>query len=110
VVVSRSRTSPQLAALATSLGGRAPVALGSSGLKAVVVASGDHDVYLQLGRAGMRWDACSSDALVRAAGGLLTDTTGAAIDYAAPELANTRGLLVTNGRLHPRVIDALAQA
>jgi 3'(2'), 5'-bisphosphate nucleotidase len=109
MVVSRSRTSPQLAALAASLGGRAPVPLGSSGLKAVVVASGDHDIYLQPGRAGMRWDACSSDALVRAAGGLLTDTSGAAIDYTAPELANTRGLLVTNGLLHPRVIDALAR-
>jgi 3'(2'), 5'-bisphosphate nucleotidase len=110
MVVSRSRTSPQLAALGAALGGRAPLPLGSSGLKAVVVASGDHDIYLQPGRAGMRWDACSSDALVRAAGGLLTDTSGAPIDYAAPELANTRGMLVTNGLLHQRVIDALARS
>jgi 3'(2'), 5'-bisphosphate nucleotidase len=109
MVVSRSRTSPQLAVIGASLGAGTPVALGSSGLKAVVVASGDHDIYLQPGRAGMRWDACSSDALVRAAGGLLTDTSGAPIDYATPELANTRGLLVTNGLLHQRVIDALVR-
>ena len=49
-------------------GGRPPVVLGSSGLKAAVVATGDHDVYLQPGRAGMRWDACSSDALVARGG------------------------------------------
>ena len=89
------------------MGGRAPVALGSSGLKAVVVATGEHDIYLQPGRAGMRWDACSSEALVQAAGGKLTETSGATIDYGARELANTRGLLATNGALHERVIEAL---
>ncbi len=108
MVVSRSRTPPQLAALATSIG-RAPVILGSSGLKAVVVATGDHDIYLQPGRAGMRWDACSSDALVRAAGGQFTDQGGATIDYATPELVNANGLLATNGLLHERIMEALAR-
>jgi 3'(2'), 5'-bisphosphate nucleotidase len=107
MVVSRSRTAPQLAQLAGAMGGRSPVALGSSGLKASLVATGEHDIYLQPGRAGMRWDACSSEALVRAAGGQLTETGGAAIDYADPDLANTRGLLATNGLLHERVIEAL---
>jgi 3'(2'), 5'-bisphosphate nucleotidase len=108
MVVSRSRTPPQLAALATSIG-RAPVVLGSSGLKAVMVATGEHDIYLQPGRAGMRWDACSSDALVQAAGGRFTETGGATITYATPELLNTRGLLATNGLLHERLIEALAR-
>ena len=110
VVVSRSRTAPQLAQLATAMGGRAPVALGSSGLKAAVIAAGEHDIYLQAGRAGMRWDACSGEALVRAAGGLLTETSGATIDYAQPDLANTRGLLAANPVLHARVIEALGRA
>lgn len=109
VLVSRSRTQPQLAALASTMGGRAPVALGSSGLKAVLVATGDHDVYLQPGRAGMRWDACASDALVRAAGGELTDVGGTAIDYANPDIVNHNGLLATNGLLHRRVIEAFAK-
>ena len=108
VLVSRSRTQPQLTALAAALGGRAPVALGSSGLKAVLVATGDHDVYLQPGRAGMRWDACASEGLVRAAGGELTEVSGASIDYANPDITNRNGLLATNGLLHRRVIDAFA--
>ena len=42
---------------------------GSAGLKGALVATGAHDVYVQPGRAGMRWDACATEALVRAAGG-----------------------------------------
>ena len=108
VLVSRSRTPPQLAALASVLGGRAPVALGSSGLKAVLVATGDHDVYVQPGRAGMRWDACASEGLVRAAGGELTELGGGPVDYANPDITNRNGLLATNGLLHRRVVEAFA--
>jgi 3'(2'), 5'-bisphosphate nucleotidase len=107
MVVSRSRTPPQLAVLATAMGGRAPTVTGSSGLKAVLVATGDHDVYLQPGRAGLRWDACSGEAIVRAAGGEFTEAEGAPIDYALPDIVNTRGLLATNGLLHQRVIEAI---
>ena len=57
----------------------------------------------------MRWDACASEALVRAAGGELTDAGGAPIDYAIPDLVNSRGLLATNGLLHRRAVDALKQ-
>ena len=109
IVVSRSRASPQITALASRTGARAPVPHGSSGLKAVLVAIGANDVYVQPGPAGMRWDACASEALVRAAGGELTDARGAPIDYATPDLVNSRGLLATNGRLHRRVVDALKQ-
>jgi len=109
IVVSRSRSSPRIAALASKTGTHAPIPHGSSGLKAVLVAVGANDIYVQPGPAGMRWDACSSEALVRAAGGELTDAGGAPIDYAIPDLANSRGLLATNGLLHRRVVDALKQ-
>ena len=107
VVVSRSRSSPRLASLGTAIGQKPPVPLGSSGLKAAVVATGEHDVYLQPGRAGMRWDSCPSDALVRAAGGEFTDTSGRPLDYASPELVNTGGLLASNGLLHAGAVEAL---
>jgi 3'(2'), 5'-bisphosphate nucleotidase len=107
MVVSHSRTPPQLAHLAKAIGCRAPVALGSSGLKAVVVATGEYDIYVQPGRAGMRWDACSGEALVRAAGGAMSEASGATLDYSSPEIVNARGLLATNGLLHERVIAAL---
>ena len=60
------------------------------------------------GRAGLRWDACATEALVNAAGGRCTDADGQPIDYSSEELVNTRGLVATNGRFHGSVIEALA--
>jgi 3'(2'), 5'-bisphosphate nucleotidase len=107
VVVSRSRTPPELVALVASLGAKPAVPHGSSGLKGVLVATGEADAYLQPGRAGMRWDACATEALVRAAGGECTDADGAPFAYASGELANARGLVATNGALHAAVLVAL---
>ncbi|MBV9947173.1 MAG: 3'(2'),5'-bisphosphate nucleotidase CysQ, partial [Myxococcales bacterium] len=105
--VSRSRNPERVRAAASAMGAREAVSHGSSGLKGVLVAKGVHDVYLQPGNAGMRWDACATEALVRAAGGECTDAGGVAFDYAATDLRNDRGLLATNGRLHPAVVAAL---
>ena len=59
--------------------------------------------------AGKRWDACAADALVTAAGGILTDTHGDAIDYRAPSLSNDRGLVCSNRHVHRSLIDGLAE-
>jgi 3'(2'), 5'-bisphosphate nucleotidase len=107
-VVSRSRRPARATAFIASVGGEPPIAHGSSGLKGVLVALGEADVYLQPGAAGMRWDACATDALVRAAGGELTDAHGSSIDYTARELVNSRGMIATNGKIHRAVVDALA--
>ena len=109
VVVSRSRTPERIPAIVAAMGAREAVRHGSSGLKGALVATGIHDVYVQPGRAGMRWDACATDALVRAAGGELTDAAGDPLDYARPELENLRGLLATNGRVHAAAIEVLRQ-
>lgn len=107
VVVSRSRTHPGLAALVHSMGTSVPVAHGSSGLKAVLVATGAYDAYLQPGAAGMRWDACASEAIVRAAGGECTQDDGTPFEYESGALINSRGLVATNGLVHPSFIASL---
>jgi len=108
IVLSRSRVSPRLATLVDSLGAREVVRHGSSGLKGALVAVGVRDAYLQPGRAGMRWDACATEALVEAAGGRCTDADGQPIDYRSEDLVNSRGLVATNGHLHDAVLQALA--
>jgi 3'(2'), 5'-bisphosphate nucleotidase len=105
-LVSRSRAPDRAAAFVASLAGRPAVPHGSSGLKGVLVALGEADVYVQPGRAGMRWDACATDALVRAAGGELTELDGAELDYKNGEIVNERGMLATNGKLHQAVVQA----
>jgi 3'(2'), 5'-bisphosphate nucleotidase len=106
-VVSRSRTPDRIPALVASVGGAPPVPHGSSGLKGVLVATGVHDVYLHPGNAGCRWDACATEALVRAAGGECTTADGTRFDYASGEIDNSRGMVASNGRLHAAVLEAL---
>ena len=106
-VISRSRAPDRLEALVARVGGAAPVRHGSAGLKGVLVATGVFDAYLQPGHAGMRWDACATEALVRAAGGECTTQDGASFDYRTANLDNSRGLVATNGRVHAAVVDAL---
>ncbi len=106
-VVSRSRAPERVQALAAKMGAREALPRGSSGFKAVLVATGAHDVYLQPGNAGMRWDACATEALVRAAGGQCTQEDGSPFEYDSAHLTNDRGLVATNGALHDQVISAL---
>ncbi|HXN32776.1 MAG TPA: 3'(2'),5'-bisphosphate nucleotidase CysQ [Polyangiaceae bacterium] len=108
-VVSRSREPDRVKALAASMGAREAVSRGSSGLKGVLVATGVHDVYLQPGNAGMRWDACATEALVCAAGGECTEGDATRFDYRSEDLVNARGLVATNGLLHGSVMAALRE-
>jgi 3'(2'), 5'-bisphosphate nucleotidase len=55
----------------------------------------------------MRWDACATEALVRAAGGACTQADGTAFDYATSSIENSAGLVATNGTLHAAVLEAL---
>jgi 3'(2'), 5'-bisphosphate nucleotidase len=109
-VVSRSRAVERAMRLAAVVGASKVVPHGSSGLKGVLVANGVYDVYVQPGNAGMRWDACATEALVRAAGGACTQEDGSTFDYADGELHNRRGLIATNGRLHQAVVEAIRKA
>ena len=106
-VVSRSRSDQRTVDSAKAMGARQVMPHGSSGLKGVLVAIGTYDVYMQPGVAGMRWDACATEALVRAAGGACTQQDGSPFEYADGELRNRLGLVATNGRLHKAVIDAI---
>jgi len=107
IVVSRSRAPARIEAFVASIGAARAVPMGSSGLKGVLVATGDHDVYIQPGRAGMRWDACATEALVVAAGGACTDAYGGAFDYGTADIENSRGLVASNELVHAALIQAL---
>lgn len=109
LVGSRSHRSPQLERALARLAPRDIKVMGSAGLKGTLVAKGDVEAYVAPGYAGKRWDACAADALVAAAGGVLTDTYGDAIDYRAPSLSNDRGLLASNGRVHDELVRALEE-
>ena len=110
VVASRSRMPPIVTSVVAALHTSPPRPHGSSGLKGALVSTADADIYLQPGAAGMRWDACATDALVHAAGGKLTQADGTSFDYASGEVENRRGMVATNGLLHDAVLQALKEA
>jgi 3'(2'), 5'-bisphosphate nucleotidase len=83
--------------------------MGSAGLKGAQIAEGLAEAYVDTGASTKRWDACAIDALVTAAGGRVSDVSGAPIDYRGPSLANERGLLASNGLLHEAILVKLAK-
>lgn len=82
VAVSRFHRSKRVDAKLATLGARELVPVGSAGLKAVRVASGELQLYAHPSSGKVKlWDACGPDAIVRAAGGVLTDARGTPFDY-----------------------------
>lgn len=109
LVGSRSHRSPKLEQALNRLNPREIRVMGSAGLKGTLVASAEVEAYVAPGYAGKRWDAAAADALVTAAGGILTDTYGDPIDYRSASLSNDRGLLATNGHVHNTLLRAFEQ-
>jgi 3'(2'), 5'-bisphosphate nucleotidase len=109
IVASRSHRNRRLDSALAGLGAREVRPMGSAGLKGAQVAEGLADGYVDTGASTKRWDACAIDALVTAAGGRLSDVTGAPIDYRGPTLANERGLVVSNGLTHEAILAKLAR-
>jgi len=108
--VSRSHRPKDLEAVLKQLGGPRELPCGSVGVKIARVAMGRADLYVHPGGGAKKWDACAPEAVIRAAGGELTDVFGARIDYAELELGALRGLCASNGRLHDAATRAARDA
>lgn len=108
VLVSRSHRSRDAEGKLQQLGAGKLVPCGSAGVKAVKIACGEGDAYVQPGKAGKRWDSCAPEAIVRAAGGRATDGRGRTIEYATAEIQNEHGFVCANAALHPEILQKLA--
>jgi len=82
--------------------------------KYAMVACGDADLYLRLPREvapkHKAWDHAAGTALVMAAGGMVTDIDGSPLDFSlGPILLKNKGMIVSNGRIHERVLKAVRE-
>ncbi|MCA9029198.1 MAG: 3'(2'),5'-bisphosphate nucleotidase [Planctomycetaceae bacterium] len=82
--------------------------------KYAVVARGEADLYLRLPtRKDYRekiWDHAGGVLVVEEAGGKATDVDGKELDFSlGSELANNRGVVVTNGHIHDVVLQAVGK-
>ncbi|MBT3293848.1 MAG: 3'(2'),5'-bisphosphate nucleotidase [Verrucomicrobia bacterium] len=90
-----------------------PVRIDSQ-CKYAIVARGEATTYLRLPRAGSTyeekiWDHAAGVIVVTEAGGSVSDTRGAPLDFSLGRtLRNNTGVTATNGALHAMVVDALA--
>jgi 3'(2'), 5'-bisphosphate nucleotidase len=79
------------------------------------IAAGDAELYLRLPRINSNrphstWDHAPGAALVMAAGGMVTDIDGSPLDFSTGlTLANNQGMIVSNGRIHEKVLNAVQQ-
>jgi 3'(2'), 5'-bisphosphate nucleotidase len=106
LVASRAHYTAFLEAARQALGIESVNRAGSTGLKVARVARGDCDLYLATNVA-KEWDLCAPDALLREAGGLLTNLCGEPMVYNQPELAACRGLIASNGLVHHQIVQSL---
>ena len=112
--VEKAHTSQSRSArIAEALGTLAePVRLDSQA-KYAVVARGDAEAYLRLSRDGYRekiWDHAAGYLVCTEAGGRATDAQGNPIDFSCGRtLDRNQGVIVTNGKLHDAIIEAIAR-
>jgi 3'(2'), 5'-bisphosphate nucleotidase len=101
--------------VAGRLGITAPPLRRDSQAKYATVARGEADIYLRLPTRAdyveKSWDHAAGVRVVTEAGGTVSDIAGNPLSFThGAKLADNRGVVVTNGRFHDRVIDAIAAA
>ena len=101
--------------MAARIGITAPPFRMDSQAKYAVVARGEADIYLRLPtRADYRekiWDHAAGALIVTEAGGVVTDSAGRPLEFRqGRELAANRGVVVSNGRLHAQIIEAIGSS
>ena len=79
-----------------------------------VLARGEASVYMNLLKPGKEdyretiWDYAAGIIVVEEAGGVVTDVDGRALDFSqGKRLTHNRGILATNGKLHPRLLECI---
>ncbi len=107
LVASASHRSHQIDDVKNALGISREMNIGSVGLKLGLIAMGEMDLYVNPSSKSKAWDTCAPEALLREAGGKITDLWGEPLHYDRAELHNQRGLLASNGLLHDAVLARL---
>jgi 3'(2'), 5'-bisphosphate nucleotidase len=108
--MSRSHHSPKVDSIKARLGITQQVQSGSVGLKVGLLAEGRAHLYLHLGAKTNQWDTCAPQAIIEAAGGLMTDRDGQPLHYNIAEIRNLNGVVASNGVMHERVIAETQRA
>ena len=78
---------------------------GSVGLKVGIICEARAHLYVHTGHRTHLWDTCGPEAILREAGGRITDVSNRPLRYDTPEVKNLHGIVATNGPIHERVVN-----
>ena len=107
LAASRAHRSPKMDAVVRALGVDEEVRRDSVGVKVGLIAEQQCELYVHLSAGTKEWDTCAPEAILREAGGLMTDLWGEPLRYNSADVVNRNGLVATNWRLHPYVVSRL---
>jgi 3'(2'), 5'-bisphosphate nucleotidase len=110
LVASRSHRDPLVADVCRRLGITQDRPSGSVGLKIGLLATGVCDLYVHPAPGLKEWDTCAPEAILRAAGGAITDVWGQPLAYNKANVRQRQGLVASNGAIHAQIVAAATQA
>ena len=108
IALSRSHHSATVDRICEHLGVVQKVRSGSVGLKFGLIAEGRAHLYLHVTSQTNQWDTCGPEAILRAAGGTITDLRGELLQYNRTEIRNLNGIVASNGTRHAEILQAAA--
>lgn len=111
VIITRSHFTDLVQKTVDALQPREVVRMGGCGHKTMMVLEDHVDAYVFPSAGTKKWDSCAVDAIVREAGGLLTDLNGDVLEYSSWEnYRNKMGLVVAmNKDTHRAILDKIPQ-
>lgn len=109
LVASRSRYGRRVERIRLALGISDVLQVGSVGVKVGLIALGERDLYVNPARDTKAWDTCAPEAILREAGGALSDLAGGKLRYEGTDLVHRSGILASNGATHAAVVAAIAR-
>jgi len=108
IAVSRSHHYAMADRACELLGVTSRVRSGSVGLKFGLIAEGLAHLYIHPSGQTNQWDTCAPDAILRGAGGVVTDLVGESLHYNVAEIHNLNGIVASNGTRHVEILKAIA--
>ena len=90
-----------------SLGIDQMIPMGSISLKLALIAAGEADLYVNPSGYLAEWDTCAGEAIIREAGGVVTDLAGKPLTYNNEDITRPKGIVASNGTCHTEILKGI---
>ena len=108
LVISRSHFSKEMKEQVEAIKPKKVVHIGSTGLKAALIAEGKADFFFSPTPYMGQWDLCAPHIILEEAGGKMTGVRGQELIYNQEDVKNPYGVLATNSKLHDQLLRAFS--